>query len=258
MHNEHHQSHTSESSREHEDIIKPKSGNSYFLPVSILVAGVLIAGSVIYATGQKSTTQIPPPTAGNNQSAVTPANLTEALKIGSRDVILGDQKAPVTLIEYGDYQCPFCGRMFTQVEPQLREEYIKTGKVKMVYRDFAFLGPESLAAASAAHCAADQSKFWEYHDALYAAEIKDGKENNGNLNKTLFVKLAGNADLNVGAFTTCYDSNKYVAQVEKDKNDAGAIGVDSTPTNYLNGQMVQGAQPYSVFKSVIDLELAKK
>ncbi len=252
---EHHNNH--EEHHEAQELLKEKS-NSNFLPASILIAGVLIAGSVIYSAGKGAPNPTPPPSTGNNQQAAAPANLTEALKIGNRDVILGDPKAPVTLIEYGDYQCPFCGKMFSQVEPQLREEYIKTGKVKMVYRNFQFLGTESTNAGASAECAKDQGKFWAYHDELYKAEIADGKENSGNLNRALFVSLAGKAGLDANAFASCYDSNKYVAQVEKDKNDAGAIGVNSTPTNYINGQMVQGAQPYSAFKSVIDIALQKK
>ncbi len=253
---EHHNNH--EERREAQEASGEKQTSSFMLPASILVAGVLIAGSVIYSTGRKTPAQNPAP--GNTQQAATApaANLADALKIGNRDVILGDPKAPVALIEYGDYQCPFCGRMFTQVEPQLREEYIKTGKVKMVYRNFQFLGQESTNAGAAAECSKDQGKFWAFHDELYKAEIADGQENNGNLTKSLFVKLAGDAGLDVNAFTSCYDSGKYTAQVEKDRNDAGAIGVNSTPTTYVNGQMVQGAQPYSAFKSVIDIALQKK
>jgi len=249
--------HETNEQQAHETIQETKS-NTVFLPASILIAGVLIAGSVIYSAGRKTPNPVPQPTGGNNPPAVAGADLTKALAVGNRDVILGDAKAPVTLIEYGDYQCPFCGKMFTQVEPQLREEYIKTGKVKMVYRNFQFLGTESANAGASAECAKDQGKFWAYHDALYTAEIKDGSENNGNLNKTLFVKLAGDAGLDVPAFTSCYDSGKYTAQVEKDRTAAGAIGVNSTPTSYVNGQMVQGAQPYSAFKSVIDIALQKK
>ena len=237
-----------------------KSANN-FLPISILIAAVLISGSVLYASGKGATkpvAQIPQPTAGNDQQAVAPANLAEALNIDDRDVILGDANAPVTLIEYGDYQCPFCGRMFTQVEQQLREEYINAGKVKMVFRNFQFLGSESTNAGAAAECAKDQGKFWPFHDALYTAEIEDGQENNGNLDQALFASLAEKAGLDVGALVICYENSKYVAQVEKARTDAAAIGVNSTPTSYINGQMVKGAQPYSAFKSVIDLELQKK
>jgi protein-disulfide isomerase len=98
-----------------------------------------------------------------------PAPESGPLALTSRDVVLGDSNAPVTLIEYGDYQCQFCGVYFQQVEPVLRSQYIDTGKVKMVFRNFQFLSPESVAAAEAAECAKDQDAFWEYHDALYTA-----------------------------------------------------------------------------------------
>lgn len=230
---------------------------SYTLPFSVLIAGVLIAWAVVYSGGHKSSNGIAPSPAGG-EAAAPSADLAGALKIGSHDVILGDSKAPVTFIEYGDYQCPYCGKVFTQVEPQLRQEYITTGKVKMVYRNFQFLGDESTNAGAAAECAKDQNKFWAYHDALYTAEIKDGKENSGNLNRNLFMKLAGDVGLDVPSFTSCYDSNKYVAQIKKEQADADAIGVNSTPTNYINGQVVQGAQPYSVFKTAIEMALTAK
>ncbi len=253
---EHHKHHE----QKEEQIVEEKSrqSNSFMLSASILIAGVLIAGSVIYSAGKSTGGSAPQQVAVGNNQPTPSANLAEALKIGGRDVILGDQNAPVTLIEYGDYQCPFCGRMFSQVEPQLRDEYIKIGKVKMVFRNFQFLGQESTNAGAAAECAKDQGKFWAYHDELYKAEIADGKENSGNLNRTLFVSLAGKAGLDVNAFTSCYDGNKHVSQVQKDRDAASAIGVNSTPTSYINGQLVQGAQPYSVFKSVIDIALQKK
>jgi protein-disulfide isomerase len=115
--------------------------------------------------------------------------------VGARDVILGDTKAPVTVIEYGDYQCPFCARFFTDVEPLLREQYIKTGKVRMIFRNYPFLGNESIAAAEAAECAKDQGKFWDFHDALYTAEHQDGRENNGNLTNQAFYQLADSIKL---------------------------------------------------------------
>src|SRR3990167_3005650 len=99
----------------------------------------------------------------------------ELPKVSSEDFVLGDQNAPVTIIEYGDYQCPFCGKFFKETEPTLRENYIKTGKVKFVYRDFAFLGQESLWAANAAQCAGEQGKFWEYHDYLYGNQNGENK-----------------------------------------------------------------------------------
>jgi protein-disulfide isomerase len=116
--------------------------------------------------------------------------------IDASDVILGDPNAPVTVIEYGDYQCPFCARFYTDIEPLIRDQYIKTGKVKMVFRNYPFLGPESTAAAEAVECAKDQGKYWEFHDALYAAEAIDGREHNNNLNRELFLTIAQDLKLN--------------------------------------------------------------
>ncbi len=245
------------------EIKQTQPKKDYLLPISILVAGVLISGSVIYSVGGKSQNQIPSPATNNDQAVAPTANLAEALKIGDRDVILGDPKAPVTFIEYGDYQCPFCGRLFTQVEPPLREEYIKTGKVKMVYRNFmindrAPTDHESHYSAEAAECAKDQKKFWEYHDALFSAEVKDGQENNGNLNRALFLKIANGLKMDLSAFTSCIDNHTYAMAVQAESDGAAKLGVNGTPTNYINGQMVQGAQPYSAFKAAIEAALKGK
>ena len=169
----------------------PKEPSGYFLGISILIAGVLITGAVIYSVGYKSGNPNAANLGGLNQpSANQGQSATSSPSINGDDVVLGDPKAPVTIFEFGDYQCPFCSRFWLQTEPQIRDNYVKTGKVKMVYRDFAFLGPESQAAANAVRCAADQGKYWEYHDALFSAEVKDGQENNGNLNTALFTKIA--------------------------------------------------------------------
>ncbi len=218
---------------------QPKSGG-WLLPVSIVIAGLMIAGSVYYV-GRQSVAQKPSTTSD-----------------GNRDAVLGNLEAPVTFIEYGDYQCPFCGRFFHQVEPPLREEYIKTGKVKMVFRNFQILGDESTAAGAASECAKDQGKFWQYHDALYTAETADGKENNGNLNRDLFLMLGQNLGLDMTSFTACLDANKYGDLVIKETNAGKTMGLDGTPTSFINGEKVAGSQPYSVFKTVIDIALQKK
>lgn len=228
----------------------------YLLPVSILTAGIMISGSIIYVVGSKNlekTSRIE-----KNQLAELNQNQSDGLEISSRDVILGNPDAPVTFIEYGDYQCPFCARFFTQVEEPLREEYIKTGKVRMVFRNFQFLGPESEAAGEAAECAKDQGKFWAYHDALYTVESKDGAENNGNLNRSLFVKIAGDLGMDTASFISCIDGKKYADQVAKDTSDARSLGVNSTPTSFINGRKIVGALPYSQFKAAIDEALKVK
>lgn len=221
----------------------------YFLPASIIVAGVLIAGSVIYSTGLKNTPAQP-----------LEANLAVdgvAPQIGD-DVILGSKDAPVTIVEFGDYQCPFCGHFFSEIEPQLRKEYIETGKVKMVYKDFAFLGPESQAAAQAAECAKDQNSYWLYHDALYREEIADNQENNGNLTSDRLKEIASEIGLNQSQFNPCFDSKKYEAEVNGDYDEAQSVGVKATPTIFINDQKFEGALPFSVFKEVIDKILEQK
>ncbi len=212
----------------------------YLLPSSIIVAAVLIAGSIIYLVGSSKSNSGAAGDNGQNPAAVNDS----VQKQGPRDVVLGDANAPVTIIEYGDYQCPFCARFFETAEQSIRENYIKTGKVKMVFRNFQFLGAESELAGQAAECAKDQNNFWAYHDAIYQTEGKDGRENNGNMNKTFFVGLAKDAGLDVDKFTSCYDSGKYADTVKQSTQDAAALGVNSTPTTFVNGQQVSGAQPF--------------
>ena len=244
-----------------EEQITSKKQGDRFLAISIVTAAVVIAGSLVYATVGRGTGSAPT-TGTETQSAATSTPGGTPPPLGSRDVILGDANASVTLIEYGDYQCPFCGRFFSQVEPQLRTDYINTGKVKMVYRNFQFLGPESIAAGEAAECAKDQNQFWKYRDALYAGKVQDdmngGGENDGFFSRALFLNLAAQLNLDIPVFTTCIDSNKYENQIQQDKADAAAIGVNSTPTIFINGQEIQGAQPYSVFSTVINAALANQ
>ncbi len=228
------------------------SQNNNFLPVSILIAAVLISGSIFYAVHRAPASGEPNGAAnvGNDQPPALDPKTAQV--IGERDVILGDPKAPVTIVEYSDFQCPFCGKFFTETESKIKDEYVKTGKVRFVYRAIAFLGPESLEAAKAAECAKDQSKFWVFHDALFAAEVKDGQEYNGNLNRDLFMKIAQEVKLNTTDFASCYDSGKYTDVVKAETEKAYTVGVAGTPTFFVNENGVRGAQPFESFKSIID------
>ncbi|MEK7641282.1 MAG: DsbA family protein [Patescibacteria group bacterium] len=219
-----------------------KAQKDILLPGSIIVASLLIAGALVYNVGARNLA----PQEANLVDIVSDKDLTDD------DVILGSAGAPVTIVEFGDYQCPFCGRFFTDVEPRLREDYIKTGKARMVYRDFAFLGPESVDAAMASQCAAEQKAFWSFHDALYAAEVKDGVEHNGNLNEQLFKTIASGLKLDRALFDNCLSSKKYFKEIEKDYNDGIAAGVRGTPATYVNGKMISGAASYDSFKSAVD------
>ena len=230
---------------------KEVKNRDLFLPLSILVAGIMISGSVIYSLS------LGEPRKGTAQIKET---LEEVLvpKIESFDVVLGDPSAKVTLIEFGDYQCPFCGKFFKDSEPLIRENYVKTGKIKFVWRDFAFLGPESLLGGQAAHCAKDQGKYWEFHDAIMEEEQIDGKEHNGNLNEIKFSEMARNLKMNVENFGGCLASEKYKDVGKSAYDSAIALEVNSTPTLFINSRKVQGALPYATFKDLIEKELEKR
>ncbi len=235
-----------------------------FLPISILVSAVLIGGALVFSTLYRGTGGagiFGGPTDNQGAPQGGAAGNADAMKLGPRDAILGNANAPVTVIEYGDYQCPFCTRFFTQTQSQIVSNYVNSGKVKMVFRNFAFLGPESAAAAAAAECANDQKKLWPYHDALYQTkaddEAKGGGENDGSLNRALFIKLAQNLNMDVTAFTSCIDSNKYASLVAEEKAAAGAFGVNSTPFFFINGKQILGAEPYASFAQAIDAALKR-
>lgn len=230
-----------------------QKGSDKFLSISVLIAAVLIGGALIYSAGLKKV--------NNNEQT---ANLEKAVVDLSEpqiddDVILGDPNAPVAVFVFGDYQCPFCAKFTKETEPQIIKNYVETGKAKLIYKDLAFLGPESTLAAQAAECAKDQGKYWQYHDALYENEFKEyqetgDSEHTGNLNKATFQKIASDLKMNVDEFLTCFDSQKYAAEVEKDISEAkAAMGQKiSTPTIFINGKMIQGAYPYDTFAKAID------
>ncbi len=242
---------------------------SLSLPAAIVIAAVLISGSIIYLVGALKTGNQPAgggqPAGGNDPPAK--GDISALMKVGGRDVIMGNANAPVTLIEYGDYQCPFCGRFFTLVEPTLRKDYIETGKVRMVYRDFAFLDGvaggknESHLSAEAAQCAKDQGKFTAYHDTLFEAEMLDGKENNGNLNAEFLTSLASRTGLNLQNFKSCFDSRKYASDVRAETEAAQNVGINGTPTVLIDGVMLSGvdsSDPTGQYVSAIENALKNK
>jgi protein-disulfide isomerase len=164
----------------------------------------------------------------------------------------GNSKAPVTLIEFSDFQCSFCRKFWQTTLPVIENKYIKTGKVKFVYRHFAILGRQSVASALAAECAAEQGKFWEYHDRLFSNASSALAFSNG--------KLKGYANelrLKSKDFNQCLDSEKYRSKVEGETGVAAYLGARGTPAFLLNGQLLVGAQPIEVFEAAFERELEK-
>ncbi len=164
----------------------------------------------------------------------------------------GTDKAPVTLIEFSDFQCSFCRKFWQTILPLLDKKYISTGKVRFMYRHFTIFGKPSEMAAQGAECAGEQGKFWEYHDRLFAAAGSPLAFTAGKLKG-----YATELGIKSQAFNQCLDSGKQLKKVEGETAIAGFLGARGTPAFFLNGQLLVGAQPFEVFESLIEEELKK-
>ncbi len=197
---------------------------------------------------------------GGTAAAPTQDNGTQAparvnLAIDADEPFLGDVKAPVTIVEFSDFQCPYCGKFAVETEPQIIKDYVNTGKVKLIFENFPLSFHENAkSAAIAAECANQQSKFWDYHSKLFT--------NQANLSADNYKVWAEDLKLDMDKFNTCTAANETETNVAKDLADGLAAGVQGTPTlligNAKNGyEMVVGALPYAAFQQAIDAELSK-
>ena len=177
------------------------------------------------------------------------------------DPIIGDPNAPITIIEFSDFQCPFCARFNAQTLPLLMDEYIQQGKVKLVFRDFPIqnIHPNAVSASLAAECANEQGKFKEMHDILF-----DNQRQWSNIATvealSLFNQYATSMQLDETTFSSCISSGKYVEEINKDLNDGRSYGVSGTPGFFIGSDQIgyveiTGAQPFESFKRVIDAQL---
>ncbi len=221
--------------------------SSGFLALFLIVALVILfKSSASTATGAV----VQQPSAMQQPSANPSAAPVQQISVDD-DAVKGDPNAKVTIVEFSDFQCPFCGRFFRDTLPSIEKEYVATGKVKMVFRDFPLSFHENAQkAAEAAECAHEQGKFWEMHDKLYnnqqALAVSDLK------------KYAADLKLDTTKFNSCLDSSKYKQETQNDEADGQKYGVSGTPAFFINGRKLVGAQPFSAFKSIIDAELAAK
>ncbi|MBM3150589.1 MAG: DsbA family protein [Chloroflexi bacterium] len=163
------------------------------------------------------------------------------------DPSIGPEDAPITIIEFSDYQCPYCQKWHVETFEQLMANY--PGQIRLVYRDFPLNGhPEAIPAAVAANCAGEQGQYWEYHNALFTYEYELGSEG--------YNQYAADLGLDTEAFRLCIEENRYYDEVMADLQYATQIGVRATPTFFINGIPVEGAYPFAYFQQIIDLELA--
>jgi len=160
----------------------------------------------------------------------------------------GPKDAKIVLVEFSDFQCPYCKRWHQEVYQPLLAAY--PGQIRLVYRNLPLtsIHPDAMSAAVASMCANEQGAYWPYHDKLFSDAY--------GLNKDAYVKYASDLGLDTSAFATCIDSGKFDDFIQKDSDFALNLGVRSTPTFFINGLAVVGAQPLDVFKQVIDKELA--
>ncbi|MEK9158048.1 MAG: DsbA family protein [Patescibacteria group bacterium] len=231
----------------------PFDKTKLIMPGAILIGAVIISASILFARMN----------AGQDlQANFGNQNPPEKVEISLENaMVLGDSKAPVTIVEFADFQCPFCERYYQSNQAMFIKEYVETGKARFVWKDYAFLGQESNWSAEAARCANDQGKFWQYHDYLFSHQ---GAENSGAFSKANLKKFAVAIGLNAGQFNTCLDSGKYTALIKQETQEGVSIGVNGTPATFINGRMVVdasgdsvGASPFATFKAVIDKELDK-
>ncbi len=172
------------------------------------------------------------------------------------DAVLGDEDADITIIEFSDYQCPFCARFYTQTLPQLKSNYIDTGKANLVFRDLPLpFHPNARPAAIAAECAEEVGgDYFAYHDKLFTnVDTWSGSADAS----TQFMAYAKDLDLNEAKFKSCLSDAKIAAEVDADADYASTVGASGTPTFFINGRILVGAQPYAAFQQVIEQELSK-
>lgn len=203
------------------------------------------------ASSAAASVALPPPTTD------TPAKVDD-------DPMLGKSDAPVTLIEFTDYQCPFCSRHFTQTYGQIKTNYIDTGKVKFVSRDYPLsFHPFAQKAAEAAECANKQKKFFEMHDLLFSKQAEWVGSADAAAAIVKFKGYAADLKLNAADFATCIDTGATAAEIAKDFADGSASGITGTPGFWIlapdgTGQKISGAFPYATFSAAFDAILAKQ
>ena len=188
------------------------------------------------------------PDAAAPSPAPTPSVPLDMKTLLDDDSVKGAKDAPVTIVEWSDFECPFCGKFYKDTLGQIDEKYIKTGKVKLVYRDFPLsFHPQAQKAAEAAECAGEEGKYWEMHDMLFEKGVQGGVES--------FKGFAKELGLKTDKFNDCLDSGKMAAEVRADMNAGSTAGIRGTPGFIVNGQLVSGAQPFEAFEQVIEAAL---
>jgi protein-disulfide isomerase len=223
--------------------------NTILIAITFLVVGVLIGqnlpnGKSSDLTADQVEQIVRNVLVDSNLVSDKPSNE----ELADNDPFIGVDDAPVVIVEFSDFRCPYCGRHFRETLEPLLENY--GDYVRYVYRDYPALGQESVNAALAGACAAEQGKFWETHNLYFANQDKLGRD--------YYIQTATDLGLDVDVFTACLDSQQYFDEIKSDFIDGQLNGVEGTPGFFINGTFVRGAQPYELFEKIIDRELIKQ
>ncbi len=223
------------------------------------VVAIIVVVSIVFGQGfhnpmtastQSDAEKIP---SQNDTSPKAAMNLL----IDNTSPILGSDNAPITMIEFGDYQCFYCNQFYHTTEPDIVKNYIDTGKVRMVFKDFVIIGQDSVNAAHAAHCAQEQGRFWQYHDTLYN---NWNGENTGWASSANLLSFAKSVGLNATQFGQCMTQSRYISTVQGSLSNAKDLGLTGTPDFFIispdkSVTKIVGAQPYEVFDGLFKSKL---
>jgi len=228
------------------------------LAIGATISAIVLVITFIGFDGISNPTELkiePTPTV----QQVGPAKITMNTFLANGSPILGNSNAPITLIEFGDYQCHFCNVFFHSIEGDILKNYVETGKVKMIFKDYNIIGPDSVNASHGAHCANDQGLFWEYHDILYSNWTG---ENNGWASSENLGKFAQEIGLDLDIWSECMLNGKHSQTILGSNEDAKSLELTGTPAFFVIGPdgkttRLFGAQPYETFEKVFENELRK-
>jgi protein-disulfide isomerase len=196
------------------------------------------------------TNPIAPTRAAAGAAAAAPTQVAQRVDVPIGNApVWGAADAPITIVEFSDYECPYCIKWHKEVWPQIQQAY--PNQVRLVYKDFPLYQahPNASPAALAARCANDQNKYWLFHDRLFSGKA---------LSTAYYESIAAELSLDVAKWRSCVTSGKYNTEIENDYNYGAQLGINGTPTFFINGVAMIGAQPFSAFKKLIDQELVKK
>ncbi len=244
------------------DLNKLKNIKTNQLLVVLLVIAAFLIGVLFtkvqyleknQSLGNSTAATAPQAAAGNQPAAAAPGQKVN-VSIGHLPPN-GNPNAKVKIVAFEDFRCPFCDQWFKNTEPQIIKDYVDTGKAVIYYRNYQFLGPASVTAGNAGECANEQGKFWQMHDYLY--QNQPSESDTSMYTTDNLTSIAGNLGMNTDQFRSCLSGTKDQKNLDLDLADGQKAGVTGTPTVFIDGLPVVGAQPYSAFQALIDQELKK-